>query len=267
MTSAIRGYYCLVQYCPDPGRLEAANLGVLLFAPDAPFLDARLEAGNDRVRKFFGRSGFDNWALNSAKQALRARLQADREHFRTLEDLQRSIDSRANELILSAPRPVKVTDPEQNLDELFRDLVARRPQPDRPKGVLAELDQFFQRLLKEGRGLLDLPVKVPLLGKTLKIPYAYRNGEVNLLKPTRFSPAEAAATDGAVKLSIEGDLLQRYGQDEMGKKRLIVVSSSARATADPDPQERVAHPQRLPCPRRSSSELPEFVRQVEREAH
>jgi len=26
-----RGYYCIIQYCPDLGRLEAANIGVLLF--------------------------------------------------------------------------------------------------------------------------------------------------------------------------------------------------------------------------------------------
>jgi len=29
MKDAKRGYYCLIQYCPDPGRLEAANVGVV----------------------------------------------------------------------------------------------------------------------------------------------------------------------------------------------------------------------------------------------
>ena len=33
-----RGYYCIIQYCPDLGRLEAANIGVLLFCPDRGFL-------------------------------------------------------------------------------------------------------------------------------------------------------------------------------------------------------------------------------------
>ncbi len=28
-----RGYYCLIQYSPDPSRLEAANVGVVLFCP------------------------------------------------------------------------------------------------------------------------------------------------------------------------------------------------------------------------------------------
>ena len=33
-----KGYYSLIQYCPDLGRLEAANVGVLLFCPERGFL-------------------------------------------------------------------------------------------------------------------------------------------------------------------------------------------------------------------------------------
>ena len=88
MTAAKRGYYCLIQYCPDPGRLEAANLGVLLFSPEVGFLDARMASTNERVRRFFGAASFEGWALDSAKDALRARLRTDRESFRSLEDLE-----------------------------------------------------------------------------------------------------------------------------------------------------------------------------------
>ena len=37
-----KGCYSLIQYCPDLGRLEAANVGVLLFCPEPHFLKAQL---------------------------------------------------------------------------------------------------------------------------------------------------------------------------------------------------------------------------------
>ena len=33
-----RGYYSLIQFCPEPSRAEAVNLGVLLFCPEAGFI-------------------------------------------------------------------------------------------------------------------------------------------------------------------------------------------------------------------------------------
>jgi len=36
------GYYSLVQYCPDPSRVEAANVGAILFCPTLPYLDVRM---------------------------------------------------------------------------------------------------------------------------------------------------------------------------------------------------------------------------------
>ena len=265
MTAGKRGYYCLVQYCPDPGRLEAANLGVLLFSPEASFLDVRLSASNDRVRRFFGRS-FDNWALNSAKQALSARLRADRDGFKTVEDLEQFVRTRANDLIVTMPRPVKVVEPERDLERLFDELVGRVVRPQRRGPVVPELDQVFHRLQREGRALLDLPVRVPLLSKRMKIPYAYRNGAVNLVKPERFAQAEGTAKDAAIKLAVEGDLIQRYGEDEEGKKKLVVVSSFA--SPSPELQEGIArilkeYHVRAILP----SELPAFVREVEEQAH
>jgi hypothetical protein len=63
--------------------------------------------------------------------------------------------------------------------------------------------------------------------RTVRVPYAYRNGAVHLVKPERFSDVESAATDTAMKLAVEGDLLRRYGKDQEGEKKLIVVSTFA----------------------------------------
>ena len=51
--TAIRGYYSLIQYCPDRSRLEAANVGVVLFVPDRSFFKARISPNNEHVRRFF----------------------------------------------------------------------------------------------------------------------------------------------------------------------------------------------------------------------
>ena len=52
--NATKGYYSLVQYCPDVARQEAANVGVVLFCPELAFLEARLASSNHRIRRFFG---------------------------------------------------------------------------------------------------------------------------------------------------------------------------------------------------------------------
>ena len=49
MNHPVKGYFCLVQYCPDLARREVANVGVLLFSPEHDFLEARLVTGNQRV--------------------------------------------------------------------------------------------------------------------------------------------------------------------------------------------------------------------------
>src|SRR5438046_2093048 len=115
----VKGYYSLIQYCPDLSRLEAANVGVLLFCPEPHFIDARTASSNQRVRRFFGSDDRDWDRINEAKAAIEDRLKAEGEHFRTLEDLERFIGTRANEIQLTPPRPIKVFNPAQDLEALF----------------------------------------------------------------------------------------------------------------------------------------------------
>lgn len=68
-----RGYYSLIQFCPDPSRLEAINVGVALFCPDSEFIGARTAAGNQRPAKLVGRDELNREALNSAKRAIERR--------------------------------------------------------------------------------------------------------------------------------------------------------------------------------------------------
>lgn len=223
--NAKKGYYSLIQFCPNASRLEAINVGVLLFCPDLRFIEARTAKGNQRAAKLVGRAFLDKHSLNRAKRAIERRVQTDREAFSSFDDLQKFVDSRGNMLKLTPPRPVKVFDPIQDLDSLFSELVGGVPRRGQPELVMPVLDARFKLLHEQGRAKLNWEVTVPVVGRTLRVPYAYRNGVWNLVKPQRFSYQEGPALGAAMRLAIEGDLLFKHGSEHNGKKQLIVVSS------------------------------------------
>lgn len=224
-----RGYYSLIQYCPDPSRAESANVGVLLFCPEAAFIDARTAAGNDRIRRFFGDHPFDKRQINAAKRAIEERLKVDGARFRTIEDLQRFIDTRGNQIILTPPRPVKVFDPKQDLDQLFGELVggrARREHGATP--LLPELDRVFRTPALANRISFDQEVDIPIIRRTMRVPYAYRNGILNYVKPEVFGADTGRSARLVEWLAIEGDLIAKHPTEE-GQRKLIVVASVAPA--------------------------------------
>jgi hypothetical protein len=121
-----KGYYCIVQYTPDRARGEAANVGVLLFAPEHHFLDVELSPSDERVQRFFGgERDLDLGRIREMKASLQKRLRVEADRFGTLADLEHFVATRANEIILTPPRPVAVADPRADLASLFRDLVER----------------------------------------------------------------------------------------------------------------------------------------------
>ncbi len=115
-----KGYYSLIQYCPDRSRLESVNIGVLLFCPELLFLDTRISKDNDRVLRFFGEQNLEY--INLSKQSIYSRLKG--EGFKTKGDLDRFISTRANDIILSDLRSTKVVDPNSDLNHLYDELVA-----------------------------------------------------------------------------------------------------------------------------------------------
>jgi len=126
-SSARRGYYSIIQYCPDLSRMEAANIGVVLFCPEPCFLGTRTSPDDQRIRRFFGAEGVDWDHVEFAKQAILSRL-SDPAEFRTIRDLEHFAATRANEIQMTAPRPCKVFEPEAELDQLYEQLVAQRAE-------------------------------------------------------------------------------------------------------------------------------------------
>ncbi len=266
--TAKRGYYSLIQFCPDPSRAEAVNVGVLLFCPEAQFIGARTAAGNRRAAKLVGRAEIDSASLKAAKRAMERRLEVDREAFQTLDDLQRFVDTRANILKLTTPRPVKVFDPQEDLGKLFEELVGgrarRKPAPVFPP----ELKQVFVRLKQEGRARMPWNVELPIVRRGLMIPYAYHNGAWNLVRPKMFSSDEGFAIGQAQQLAVDGDLLRRFGADAEGEKRLVVVTAFERGENVPDLESRVGNLFKEYQVRTvRQPEVPEFLREVELQAH
>jgi hypothetical protein len=266
--NAKRGYYSLVQFCPNPSRAEVVNFGVVLYCPDADFMAAKIAAGNKVATKLVERQNIDQAALNAAKRALERRLEVERASFQSPEDFQRFAETRANVLKLTTPRPVKVFEPEEELARLFEELVGGHARRQKTKQGLPALDEVFRRLERQGRARLDLNVTVPLLGRRLHVPYAYQNGTLNLVLPQTFANQEASAVNVAMRLAMEGDLLHRHVEDELGQKQLVVIPTFQPSDNGRQLKDRVAkilcdYPIRII----SESQMDTFVAQVEREAH
>jgi hypothetical protein len=83
----VTGYYSVIQYCPDLGRFEAANVGVLLFCPEWHFLRALTSRNNSRIIRFFGSEGHDWARINTFKRGLEDRLQKEVSAIKCVEDL------------------------------------------------------------------------------------------------------------------------------------------------------------------------------------
>ena len=59
--------------------------------------------------------------------------------------------------------------------------------------------------------------------RKIDIPYAFKNGVVNLLKPEVFSPTRRAETQSA-SLAVNGDLIQKHPIDGE-RHKLIIIST------------------------------------------
>lgn len=236
-----KGYYSLIQFCPDMSRLESVNQGVVLFCPDAGFLQARMAKGNDRASKLVGRKKLDADALTAAKLAIEHRFEADRQSFNDIEDLQRFVDTRGNLLRMTPPRPVKVLDPAESLNELFTELVAEHsPKEKTPRLKSFQiLDAEFKKLAQQGVAHINKPVKIPVLGEEVRYKYAYKNGIWNFVQPCRFPSIGERAVHLASGLAIQGDLLKRHPLHRGEKGKLVVVTSFDNLKSDRSAQNHI----------------------------
>lgn len=221
-----KGYYSLIQYCPDRSRLEVANVGVMLFCPELHFLKARVAKGNDRVRRIFKVSGDDLARIAETKRSITERLEVEGERLPTLEDMQRFIVTRGNDIVLTQLRPMKVMQPEADLQSLFRELVGEREKSSQKaeRSNIPELDAAFQSDRIKDKITRNLSVQIPVIDRHIFIPYAFRNGKQNLIKPQRFSAEKKEVIARASNLAFEGSLLFKHPENHLNRELIVVTT-------------------------------------------
>ena len=219
----LRGHYSLIQYCPDAARLEVANIGVALFCAEREFFGVKLSSENRRITQMFGRGDRDLVRLRTSKDALEERLLDSKPSIRNIEELNKLASLQVNQIRMTTFMPCRVTSaPNEDLSRLFDDLVGTTPSPtSKDKKLFPTLESLFTRLESEGRAELNYSTKLPLFGQEFKVPFAYRNAVLNLVKPKYFSQK---APQHALDLAIRGDLINRHGIEDDTSSRLVVVS-------------------------------------------
>ncbi len=225
--SSTKGYYSIIQYCPDPSRLEAVNIGVALFCPELRFLRARFGRRRTSVSQLFGKQ---DWEFVSLQQsAIEARLAREERAFDKLEDLEAYISRRANALTMTSPRPVKVENPELELEHLLRRLVGSQVEAaERAERISKELGNLLQSAGVADHLQRNVTVRPPMLPKPVKAPFAYRNGRLNLIEPIQFEGLTASAIFSRASVhAVEGEFLAEYTDPKFGKLGLVIVAKFA----------------------------------------
>lgn len=224
-----RGFYSLVQYCPNRFRAEAVNVGLVLLRQEPHAVRVRMTTRYDRLRKLFEVTRPQLKDLKLTLCGLKSRIENSTGEFRTSEELAAFAASRANDLRLTEPRLAKLADIEQDFDRLFSELVddsstRALAEASSAEVLPARLNEVFGRLFAAHKIWTPGKIIVPVYSLSLDIPYAYRNGVTNLVKPHLFSESTKNAAKQAATLAVNGDLIQRHRIDEEEHK-LIVVST------------------------------------------
>jgi hypothetical protein len=223
-----RGFYSVVQYCPDRFRAEAVNVGLVLLRPDPFVLRVRMTGSFDRVRRLFGTTRGELKNLRVSVEWMTSRIENSLDELRTAEELAAFVASRANDLRLTEPRLAKLDNFDDDFERLFNQLVeqhstARLAEASPAEVLPPKLGEVFYRLQQARKIWQPGTITIPVYKRKLDIPYAYKNGVVNLVKPHVF-PASKRAETQAATLAINGDLIRKHPID--GEKQLLIVVST-----------------------------------------
>jgi len=223
-----KGFYSVIQYCPDRFRAEAVNVGLVLLCVDPHKVRVKMTGNFERVKKLFGTSKTDLKTLKVAIEGMKCRIESVASELKTSDDLSSFAASRANDLRLTEPRLAKLDEIDEDLNRLFLGLVEVRSTAalasESPAEVLPpRLGEVFFRLQQQHKIWKPGTITVPVYKRKLEIPYAYKNGVVNLIKPHVFPSSRRAETQAA-EFAINGDLIQKHPIDGE-RQKLIIVST------------------------------------------
>lgn len=266
-----KGFYSVIQYCPDRFRAEGINVGLVLLCLEPHAVRVQMTKKFDRVRKLFAISKPDLNSLKIATQGMESRIVGAANDWRTPDQLAAFAASRANDLRLTEPRLAKIEEIDADFERLFSELVDERTvaslATESPAEVLPpRLSEVFYKLQQEQKIWRPGQITVPVFKRKIDIPYAFKNGVVNLIKPEVFSPTRRAETQAA-SLAVNGDLIQKHTINGE-RHKLIVVSTQETREQTREIDEHVAplfkeYGVRLVRPQNAD----DFASEVEQSAH
>lgn len=246
-------------------------MGLVVVCIEPHLLRVQMTGNYDRVRKLFAVDRLELKNLKLATHGLQSRIENSLDEFPTMESFAAFVGTRANDLRLTEPRLVKLVEMDADFNRLFVELVedqtAKGVAQHSPAEVLPpQLGEVFYRLSAARKIWSPGKIMVPVYNRKLDIPYAYKNGVVNLVKPHQF-PASKHAETQAATLAINGDLIRRHLIDGE-QHRLIVVSTQETPEQSREVTEHIEplfkeYGVRLIRPESAA----EFAAEVERSAH
>lgn len=220
-----KGYYCLIQYCPDFSRAEAANVGLVLFQPEPTATAVRIVEKVDFVAKRLGRKVATGSVLEDV-QSIGYRLK--HEPFRSIEDLERFVRTRGNRIQLTMPRSMRIEAIEQDAAQLFAELVGPAQHADLASQETKEiplLRRTFTALAEQmpERVFVGREFHERTFGIPIRSDYAYMNGALNVVQVMPATRDLDALRRDALGMSKEGELVREL---EEGPGKLYVVSTA-----------------------------------------
>jgi len=228
------GYYSIIQYCPDVARHEVANVGMVLLCPELSFLKTRMAVGaRRRIKEMFPRLRQDQERLNSTLLGIAGRLHVDREYFKTVDDLSRFAETRANAMRLTAPLPVRVEDPDAELNRLFERMVGEGEKRKKRSLIEARLGAAFKRAGVSHLVRKKVTMELPRFHRPMEAPFGYQNSRFNVIQPARFANRSLTGILSLTgRLEIEGDLLFENADSPLGPLQMVVVAQFGKDQAD-----------------------------------
>ena len=230
--TARQSHYSIIQFRPDEARAEGVNVGVVVACPSKNAVKTIFSSNNEASKKRFGKDAFDDMRLTSAKRALAGRLERIEPGEAPLRSF---IAQEAGSLVLLDPRPIAISDLDEDLASLFNELVGEmKPERRVRRPRTPNLATSFESLLAAGAAIeRDVSVAIPGLPTELHYPYAFKNGVRSFIKPQGFAVGVDDAIQEAKELGADGHLLAKH-PDGSVERRLIVVGAFGNVNLVPD---------------------------------
>lgn len=225
--SSTRSFYSIIQYVPNSGRAEAANVGVVLFVPAKRQVEVRTSPTLERIRKFFAPGRPQLQRIHVAIEALKNRLFLGKEEFADESAFSQFVAARADVVRLTAPRLAMISSPLHDLNELYSELVGDMDSAHKLIDALevlpSKVAEVLGRLEAEHRVWRPGKIDVPKSRRKLDVDFAYQNGALNYVR-TEALGGHTRIDSRLEKLGFNGQLI--YEHAPQGQKQQLVVLSS-----------------------------------------